>query len=46
MHLHLDENNCMLVIALKGDAADVEALAKAITAKRGVVQVKLSVVQG
>jgi CopG family nickel-responsive transcriptional regulator len=45
MHLHLDESKCLLVIALKGDIAAIRGLAKAVTAKRGVIQVKVSTVQ-
>jgi CopG family nickel-responsive transcriptional regulator len=45
MHLHLDESKCLLVIALKGDIAAIRGLAKAVTAKRGVIQAKVSTVQ-
>jgi CopG family nickel-responsive transcriptional regulator len=45
MHLHLDQSKCLLVIALKGDLGAIRGLAQAVTAKRGVVQVKLSTVQ-
>ena len=45
LHLHLDGHNCLLVIALKGDISAIRELANAVTAKRGVLQVKLSTVR-
>jgi CopG family nickel-responsive transcriptional regulator len=36
MHVHLDHENCLEVAVLRGDAAEVGELAKAIIAERGV----------
>lgn len=44
MHIHLDDKNCLQIIAVRGKADRIISLAKKITAKRGVKQVKLSVV--
>ena len=36
LHVHLDDNNCMEMTALKGDAAEVKHFADHIIAERGV----------
>lgn len=36
MHIHLDHHNCMEILALKGRAASVEALANKLISARGV----------
>jgi CopG family nickel-responsive transcriptional regulator len=41
MHVHLDEGNCLLVIAFKGEVKMIENLAKEMS-KRGVKQLKLA----
>ena len=43
MHIHLDEKNCLEIMALKGTAAEIREAAKVIIPKRGVKQGKLSV---
>ncbi len=42
MHVHLDEENCLLVIAFKGEAKTIQNLAKELMSKRGVKQLKLA----
>jgi CopG family nickel-responsive transcriptional regulator len=44
MHVHLDEDNCLEIIAVKGKASDVKALAQELKTKRGVKQLKLAIV--
>jgi CopG family nickel-responsive transcriptional regulator len=41
MHIHLDERNCLLVIAIKGEAKKIQDLAKDLTTQRGIKQLKL-----
>ncbi len=42
-HIHLDHDNCLEVIAVKGNAHDVEQLAMALKALVGVKHLDLSV---
>ena len=44
MHVHLDEGQCLEIIAVKGNASDVRDLAQELITKRGVKQLKLSIV--
>jgi len=44
MHVHLDERNCLLVIAVKGEVKAIQNLAKELMSKRGVKQLKLATV--
>lgn len=46
MHIHLDGRNCLVIIAVKGKAEEVRDLAKELMSKRGVKQLKLTVVKG
>lgn len=41
-HIHLDDDNCLEVIILRGGAAEVNALSDRLTALRGVRQGSLS----
>jgi CopG family nickel-responsive transcriptional regulator len=43
MHLHLSENKCMEVIAVNGKATDVKSLSRELMTKKGVKQLKLTV---
>jgi CopG family nickel-responsive transcriptional regulator len=43
MHLHLTENKCMEIIAVKGKAADVKSLSQELIIRKGVKQLKLTV---
>jgi CopG family nickel-responsive transcriptional regulator len=36
LHVHLDHENCMEAVILRGPTADVTAFAQAVTAERGV----------
>lgn len=42
LHKHLDEENCLEVIVVRGDAEKVKALTEKIMALRGVKHVKLT----
>jgi len=44
MHIHLDERNCLLVIAVKGEVKTIQNLAKELMSKRGIKQLKLTTV--
>jgi CopG family nickel-responsive transcriptional regulator len=44
MHVHIDEKNCLEIIAVKGDVKHIRDLSKVLMIKRGVKQVKLSLV--
>lgn len=44
MHIHLDERNCLLVIAVKGEIKEIQNLAKELMSKRGIKQLKLATV--
>ena len=43
MHLHLAENKCMEIIAVRGKAAGVRSLSQELMTKKGVKQLKLTV---
>lgn len=43
MHLHLTENKCMEIIAVRGKAADVKNLSQELMTRKGVKQLKLTV---
>jgi CopG family nickel-responsive transcriptional regulator len=43
MHLHLTENKCMEIIAVRGKAVDVKSLSQELMTKKGVKQLKLTV---
>ena len=42
LHVHLDENNCLEVILIKGDASHIRDIRERITALKGVKHVKLT----
>ena len=44
MHVHLDADNCLEIIAVKGKAGDVRILAQELKTKKGVKQLKLAIV--
>ncbi len=43
MHVHLSERECLETIAVKGDVDEIKSLAQELTTKRGVKQVKLTI---
>jgi len=42
LHIHLDEHNCLEVMVVRGNSADVRALADRLIGTRGVVHGKLT----
>ena len=44
IHMHLDEKNCLQIISVRGDTADVKSLAEALMTTEGVKEVKLTIV--
>jgi len=42
MHVHLDEHNCLEVIAVKGKAMDIKKIADKLIGTKGVKHGKLS----
>jgi len=40
MHIHLEENKCLEIIAVKGTAEEVKNLTQDLMTKKGVKQVK------
>ena len=44
MHAHLDEGNCLEIIAVRGKAGEVRKLSDELKAKQGVKQLKLAIV--
>jgi len=45
MHIHLDERNCLQIIAVKGSAQRVRRLVQELMAQRGVKQIKPAMVR-
>lgn len=43
MHLHLTANKCMEIIAVRGKAGDVKRLSQELMTRKGVKQLKLTV---
>jgi CopG family nickel-responsive transcriptional regulator len=44
IHIHLDERNCLQIIPVHGETADVKALAETLMTTDGVKEVKLAIV--
>lgn len=44
MHVHLNADNCLEIIAVRGKAEDVRNLAQELKARKGVKQLKLAIV--
>ncbi|MBS7609709.1 nickel-responsive transcriptional regulator NikR [Candidatus Bathyarchaeota archaeon] len=42
MHLHLEGNKCLEIIAIKGSAKEVRELTQGLMTKRGIKQVKVA----
>lgn len=42
LHIHLEENKCLEIIAVEGGVREVRTLAEVLTAKRGVKHVKVA----
>lgn len=44
MHVHLDGDSCLEIIAVRGKAQDVRKLAQVLKTRKGVKQLKLAIV--
>ncbi|MCP8307505.1 MAG: nickel-responsive transcriptional regulator NikR [archaeon] len=44
MHIHLDERNCLEIIAVKGKVESIRDLTQELMSKRGVKQIRLAIV--
>jgi len=44
MHIHLSKRECLETIAVKGDINEIRNLAQELTTKRGVKQVKVTII--
>jgi CopG family nickel-responsive transcriptional regulator len=42
MHVHLEENKCLEIVAVEGSAQEIRSLSQALMTKKGVKQVKVS----
>jgi CopG family nickel-responsive transcriptional regulator len=43
-HLHMDHDNCLEILAVKGEATRIKDLSKALSIIRGIKQIKLSLI--
>ena len=43
-HIHLDESSCLEIVSVRGKVKRIQALARGIMNRRGVMQLKLSTV--
>ena len=41
-HVHMDHDNCLEILAVKGEAAEIKELSSALSVIRGIKQIKLS----
>lgn len=41
-HVHMDHDNCLEILAVKGDASRIKELSNALSGTRGIKQIKLS----
>ena len=44
LHVHLEENKCLEIIAVEGSVQEIRSLAQSLMAKRGVKQVKVAAI--
>jgi CopG family nickel-responsive transcriptional regulator len=44
LHIHLEEDKCLEIIAVEGSVREIRSLAQALMAKRGVKQVKVATI--
>ena len=44
LHIHLDEEHCMLIVAVKGSASRVRELAEKLISTEGVLQSRVTVI--
>jgi CopG family nickel-responsive transcriptional regulator len=44
LHVHLEEDKCLEIIAVEGDSKEIRSLSQVLMAKRGVKQVKVAAI--
>ena len=44
-HIHLDHDNCLEILAVRGDASEIKKLAEVLGVTRGVQQIKVSLMR-
>ena len=44
LHVHLEDNKCLEIIAVEGSVKEIRSLAQSLMAKRGVKQVKVAAI--
>jgi CopG family nickel-responsive transcriptional regulator len=44
-HIHLDHDNCLEILAVKGDASKIKKLAEVLSVTRGLQQIKVSLMR-
>ena len=44
-HIHLDHDNCLEILAVKGDASKIKRLAEVLGVTRGVQQIRVSLMR-
>jgi len=44
LHVHLEDNKCLEIIAVEGSVQEIRSLAQVLMAKRGVKQVKVAAI--
>jgi CopG family nickel-responsive transcriptional regulator len=44
VHVHLEENKCLEIIAVEGNVQEVKSLTQVLMAKKGVKQVKVAAI--
>lgn len=44
LHVHLEDNKCLEIIAVEGSVQEIRSLAQSLMAKRGVKQVKVAAI--
>jgi CopG family nickel-responsive transcriptional regulator len=42
LHLHLDEHNCMEILAIEGKAKELRKLSESMVSKKGIKTLKLT----
>ena len=44
-HIHLDHDNCLEILAVRGDASEIKELAEALGVTRGMQQIRVSLMR-
>ena len=44
-HIHLDHDNCLEILAVRGDASEIKKLAEVLGVTRGVQQIRISLMR-